>query len=129
MHLIGRPTALDRKLEPSDCHSQLRPLWSSPYNDDMLRYLEGKGIVQPATTAAAVEEHKDIVPSSYSAAPWLTPRSASQAKVDHSSSSSSSSSSVDATQPPSDGSWFLAHPRMWVEAVDAVSHSTIVCAA
>ena len=115
VHLVGRDTSLDRKLEPSDCHSQLQPLWSSEYDESTLRYLEGKGVASPngaegavAATAAVLavaEEHK-----AYPAAPWLAASSSADSAV--------SGALVAQT---SDASWFLAQPLMWVEAIDAVT--------
>ena len=121
VHLIGRPTTLDRQLEPSDCHTQLRPLWSSKYSDSVLRHLESKGVVAPggssggeaAAAAAGTEERKDGELSAYSLSPWRTPRSAAQLLADRRSSSGSS-----VAQSTSDGSWFLAQPKMWVMAID-----------
>ena len=119
VHLVGRDTSLDRKLELSDCHSQLQPLWSSEYDDATLRYLEGKGVLGPdgaegavQPDAAVAEEHK-----AYPATPWLTASSSADSAVG----GSSSGAGIRVAQATSDASWYLAQPRMWVEGIDAVS--------
>ena len=118
VHIVGRHTVHDRKIEPGECYTQLRPLWSSQYNDSTLRYLREKNVLEPASSVAGIEELKqDPASAAYQlAAAWLTPQRSARPTTD------TGSSGITGVAPStSDGSWFLAQPKMWVEGIDAVS--------